>query len=137
MTNEQRNKITELRQNNICYTAIALITGLSKDSVKSYCRLHNLAGVRAENKMVNSTVKSCLFCGKKILQNPTRKEKKFCSDKCRMKWWNSNTEFVRRKKLANLVCQYCGQIFTSKNATQKYCSRKCYAKARKEQSHNE
>ena len=48
MTNEQRMKITDLRHQGYGYTAIANAVGLSKDSVKAYCRNHGLAGVKAE-----------------------------------------------------------------------------------------
>ena len=44
MTNEQRMKITNLRHQGYGYTAIANAVGLSKDSVKAYCRNHGLAG---------------------------------------------------------------------------------------------
>ena len=49
MTNEQREKITALRHQGFGYTAVANSVGLSKDSVKAYCRSHGLAGEKAEN----------------------------------------------------------------------------------------
>lgn len=39
---------------------------------------------------IDGEVHHCLCCGKEVVQPGGRKEKKFCSDKCRNKWWNSN-----------------------------------------------
>jgi endogenous inhibitor of DNA gyrase (YacG/DUF329 family) len=30
----------------------------------------------------------CEFCGQSVRQSEHRKRKRFCSDKCRMSWWN-------------------------------------------------
>ena len=48
MTNEQRIRIRELRAQGFGYTSIAKAVGLSKDSVKAFCRNHGLAGIKAE-----------------------------------------------------------------------------------------
>ena len=48
MTNEQREKITTLRQQGYGYMTIANAVGLFKDSAKAFCRIHQLAGVKAE-----------------------------------------------------------------------------------------
>ena len=47
MTNEQRERITALRHQGQGYATIANAVGLSKDSVKAFCRNHGLAGVKA------------------------------------------------------------------------------------------
>ena len=131
MNDIQRAKIEEMRKEGVGYSGIAIEIGLSKDSVRAYCRKHGLGGV-ADNKSIGISIKNrCLCCGKAVRQIPTRKEKKFCSDKCRMKWWNSHPEMIKRKNLAQLVCEYCGSDFESKNPAQKYCSRDCYALVRK------
>ena len=62
MTNEQRKEITDLRHQGYGYTAIANAVGLSKDSVKAFCRNHGLAGVKAEtNTPVEITTDVCLL----------------------------------------------------------------------------
>lgn len=74
----------------------------------------------------------CKNCGKAIRQPPGRKQKQFCSDKCRMAWWNSHREIVKKQTFTLFVCHYCGKEFTGYGNTQrKYCSRECYRKERK------
>ena len=136
MNDTQRMRIEEMRGEGIGYSVIAIETGLSKDSVKAYCRTHNLGGVKDIKKVGISASKKCMCCGKPVVQIPTRKPKKFCSDECRMKWWNSHPEMVKRKNIAHLVCALCGESFESKNPAQIYCSRDCYAKARKKAAGN-
>ena len=131
MTDAQRNTIIQMRANGSGYSAIATAVGLTKDNVKSFCRAHNLGGVKAEAAPSFSPGKNCLYCGKPIKQAPNRKMKKFCSDKCRLSWWNKHPEMVKRKKIAELKCQCCGETFTSKNPMQKFCSWNCYAESRK------
>lgn len=42
MTNEQKEKINQMRQKGIGYKQIANEIGLSRDSVRGYCRRHGL-----------------------------------------------------------------------------------------------
>ena len=80
MTNEQREKIQELRGHGYGYATIAGAVGLSKDSVKAFCRKNNLGGVVAEtNARIDLTCGVCLNCGKQLQQAPGRKKIKFCS----------------------------------------------------------
>ena len=70
-----------------------------------------------------------------ILQVKGRKAKYFCSDKCRNAWWNAHPEKVQRKAYYHLTCEYCGKEFISYgNRKRKYCSRSCYADARRSHS---
>ena len=98
MTNEQREKITALRHQGFGYTAIANSVGLSKDSVKAYCRSHGLAGEKAEShSLAEVPTQLCLNCGKTLIQFPRRKQKKFCCPECRTAWWNAHLEVVKQK----------------------------------------
>ena len=77
----------------------------------------------------------CRQCGKPIVQVKGRKAKYFCSDKCRNAWWNAHPEKVQRKAYYHLTCEYCGKEFISYgNRKRKYCSRPCYADARRSHS---
>ena len=121
MASKKTSEILELRRQGLGYKTIAAITGYSVNTVKSTCRSH---------PPLNEKV--CLQCGAKIEQLPHRKEKKFCSDKCRMAWWNSHPEAVNRKAVYHFTCAQCGQPFDSYgNDHRKYCSRACYAEARR------
>ena len=81
MTKEEKNKIEDLRMQGLGYTKIAQNLGLSINTVKSYCR-RNLPGHSNDQDSVEEQHR-CKNCGCEVLQNPGRKEKMFCSDKCR------------------------------------------------------
>lgn len=132
MTNEQREKITALRHQGYGYTAIANSVGLSKDSVKAYCRSHCLAGEKAEkHSLAKVPTQLCLNCGKVLIQHPGRKQKKFCCPECRTAWWNAHPEAVKQKAVYTFTCPKCKKEFTAYgNAKRKYCSHGCYIAAR-------
>lgn len=69
----------------------------------------------------------CEQCGRPIIQNPGRKRKRFCSDACRNKWWNSHLDLVKRKAVYTFTCLACGKKFTVYgNSHRKFCSHACY-----------
>lgn len=106
MTNEQREKITSLRHQGYGYTAVANSVGLSKDSVKAYCRSHGLAGEKAKShSLAEVPTQLCLNCGKALIQLPGRKQKKFCCPECRISWWNAHPEAVKQKAVYTFTCQ--------------------------------
>lgn len=130
MTDRQKNKVWEMRAGGYGYTKIARELGLSENTVKSFCRRKGLNGtVKTDTVAIiaGSDKSTCLCCGVEIRQNPGRKVKKFCSDKCRNKWWNSHLEQVERKAYYEFMCVYCKKPFTAYgNAGRKYCSHACY-----------
>ena len=77
MTDEQRQKITNLRTAGNGYKKIGKLLGLSENTVKSFCQRRKLGGVVVKS---NVAVAVCKCCGKPVQQNPGRKQKKFCSD---------------------------------------------------------
>lgn len=78
-----------------------------------------------------SDVYSCPQCGKHVKQR-TRRKKRFCSDRCRMKYWNSHSELISRRAYYTITCQNCGTVFRCYgNAHRKFCSRACYDAYRK------
>lgn len=125
MTDAQKIQIGNLREAGLGYKKIAEQMGLSENTVKTYCRRHGLGGKMAEQGTVDMDV--CLCCGVAVKQNPGRKKKKFCSDKCRNKWWNANLDKVNRKAVYEYECPHCKKPFTAYgNANRKYCSHECY-----------
>ena len=62
LTYEQKRQIEALRLNNMSYGKIAKETGVSKDSVKSYCRRH---GLKKEDLIL---YEKCLQCGTPLVQ---------------------------------------------------------------------
>jgi endogenous inhibitor of DNA gyrase (YacG/DUF329 family) len=132
LTQEQKTKITKLRADGYGYFKIAQLLGISKNTVKSFCRRNNLTGKVAEEiqKTLNPAYEGkhlCMSCGVSVEQNPGRKEKKFCSDECRMKWWNSNLDKVKRKAVYEFTCPHCKkQFMVYGNSSRKYCCHECY-----------
>lgn len=117
-----QNQIRNLALKGYGYKRIASVLEISLNTVKSHLRRHP----------ITSGCTVCLHCGKPVEQNPGRKEKKFCSDKCRMTWWNSHQDQVNKQAYYTLTCQYCGKEFASYgNKNRKYCCRECYAAARR------
>jgi len=95
--------INEMRLQGKSASEIAWKLGISVHTVRSHIRRHpDLVGGNP-----------CKNCGKSIMAVPGRKEKLFCSDKCRMAWWNSHREQVRKKTFYTIVCAYCGKEFES------------------------
>ena len=131
MTEEQKTQIANLRGEGYGYVRIAQALGISENTVKSFCRRKKLAGRAVASQTMPAAVRDgnhfCLCCGKEVAQTPGRKEKKFCSDRCRNKWWNSHLDHVKRKANYEFICPQCKKKFTAYgNAKRKYCSHECY-----------
>ena len=113
MTDKDRREITQMRGGGMGYGRIARLLGIPLSTVKSYCRRNNLLG-RAGGEV-------CMQCGNHLEQVLHRKKKKFCSDGCRIRWWNHHTHLMK----ANAVCVHCGKEFHGRSG-RKYCSHRCY-----------
>lgn len=121
MTKEERSLIVDLQKQGFGYRTIAAKLGLNLHSVKSYCARHP----------INKNQKYCLQCGVPVEKLPHKKEKKFCSDKCRFAWWREHKDEMTRRSVTKLFCPVCGQSFEAyESSGRKYCSRACYGKAK-------
>lgn len=131
MDAKQKEEITHLRMQGMTYEQVSKQLHLSVNTVKSYCQRNQLGG----RKQIVSEKYFCKQCGAKVKQIPRRKLKKFCSDKCRMKWWNGHPEKLHRKSGQSIVCPICENVFFAYvSANRKYCSRECYGKSKSEVS---
>lgn len=131
MNDIQRQQIHTLRNAGYSYGKIATKLNINENTIKTYCKRHGLGGIAKKTPLTDSPFQQCLNCGISIQQNPRRKEKKFCSDKCRNMWWNSHLDKVNRKAYYQLTCQHCNRIFFSYgNKQRKYCSHDCYVQER-------
>jgi protein-arginine kinase activator protein McsA len=137
MTDEERQKITELRINGFGYKAIAAAMGLNRNNVRSYCQRHGIGGssvvvaLNLEEQKNSSLI--CKHCNKKLTQAPRGRVRKFCSETCRRNWWQLHPD--KRKPNENamkkLTCSHCNNEFESYGAAErKYCSHNCYIKSR-------
>ena len=127
MTNEQRMMVSSLRADGMGYGAIARKVGISANTVKSFCR-RNAQQTEPEQPSAAETAEhKCLCCGTPVKQNAGRKEKKFCSDKCRNRWWNARLDQVDRRAIREVACASCGKAFSVYGrAARKYCCHECY-----------
>ena len=89
MNNFQREQIWLLRKNGLGYGEVAQVIGLSKDSVKKYCKRHpelkgqgTLPYLMVEKRVQDGT--NCPQCFQPMVPNKTGRPKKFCSDRCRI-----------------------------------------------------
>lgn len=119
MTDQEKMTILRFRDEGLGARKISERTGISENTVKSY--------LRRNKKRACEHV--CLFCGKPVEQTAGRKEKKFCSDSCRAKWWNRHININDRPGLKEYTCRCCGKKFRAYQG-RKYCSHACYIKDR-------
>lgn len=128
MTDRQEERIRKMKAGGCGYVRIAQELGLSENTVKSFCRRKGLNRTAADTALPEKGDKgACPCCGAEVRQNPGRKAKRFCSDKCRNAWWNSHLDQVQRKAHYDFVCAYCKKPFTAYgNVGRKYCSHACY-----------
>lgn len=129
MTDRQKDRIRQMRAAGYGYMKIAQELGISENTVKSFCRRKGLSAgkIKAAVPSADGDKGICPCCGAEVKQNPGRKAKKFCSDKCRNKWWNSHPDQIERKARYEFVCAYCKKPFTAYgNAGRKYCCHACY-----------
>ena len=129
MTEKQKSELIALRNDGFGYKKIAKATGLSENTVSSFCRRHGV-GTNQNGAALGKTA-VCKNCGAIVIIRPGVKPKQFCSDKCRNAWWNARQDEVSRKAYYNIVCSHCGGTFVSYgNRNRKYCSHACYVAER-------
>lgn len=122
---KQKERISYMRQEGVGYSKIAQTLGISENTVKSYCKRNHLGG-RAVIQTTNSG-SLCKSCGMPLEQTPGKKTRKFCSDECRINWWNTHPEHVKKEAIYHFNCAHCGSAFESYgNRSRKYCSHVCY-----------
>ena len=125
MTNHDKDQIRKLRLEGSGYGKIAQILNLPKSTVSSFCKT-----------MTNQSL-LCLHCNKKLKQTKGHRQKKYCSDECRMSYWKSNKAEFNRKPEYLVECFHCHTSFsTYQSLKRKYCSRDCYLKNRVENMNN-
>lgn len=128
MTALEKQKIKDMRCNKRSYAEIAVALDLPVNTVKTFCRRNHLSDADLTGDLL------CQNCGCSMTRGKY-KPKRFCSDKCRMLWWNSHQNQVKRSAHYSFVCACCGSEFTVYgNANRKYCSRACYLKARRDKA---
>lgn len=127
MTNEQREKIKSLRKEGWGYKKIAAELCISENSIKSFCKRNQLTGnaeKATDPKRKDSNL--CLSCGILVTQTPGYRARKYCSDRCRINWWNKHQPAPGRMNTHSFTCTACGVQFVAYGKRErKYCSRSC------------
>lgn len=121
MTNTEKTKIRKLREQGFGYKKISAQTGIPLNTVKSFCK-------RDTGKDEKSV---CLFCGTGLKLTPHKREKKFCSDKCRYAWWSKNRDKRCSRAPYRHECAQCGAVFYTDRTNSRYCCASCYSLARR------
>ena len=79
MTDKEKREIIELRNSGLGYGEIAKKLNVSRSTISTFF-----------NRQIDTKITNvCKECGKKLTNVPGKKEKVFCSDRCRYNWWNA------------------------------------------------
>lgn len=139
MDHEKAVEIILLRAEHKSYGEIAERTGLSVNTVKSYCLRHDLGDNRIKGPLSSRNerlkpknepvplVGYCRDCGSVFKQNRFG-TKKYCSKLCQGRWLRKHGNGKYKK-----VCPVCHKEFPVFDETRKpriYCSLDCYRTAR-------
>ncbi|MCD8306819.1 MAG: hypothetical protein LUD51_01120 [Clostridia bacterium] len=89
MTPKQTDTINSMLARDISEAEIAKSIGMSSAALRSY--LHRHPELRRD-------IKRCRCCGKIVPQTPHKREKQFCSDTCRMSYWNAQRPTKKPRK---------------------------------------
>lgn len=136
MTLFQKEQVRRMRCEGKSYSIIAGCLGISENTIKSFSQRNNLGGMNANSKAEQEDIGKevnnfCKNCCRLIEHRPSKKPRKFCSDECRIAWWNSHMDLVSQKSIYHLECMRCGKPFDSYgNKNRKYCTHACYIKDR-------
>ena len=119
MTNEEKSSISKLQKKGYGYRKIATELDLSPNTVKSYLK-----------KLTEDII--CPSCGQSVKQTVHRKEKRFCSTACRMKYWNKHPEEMKHKNSITTKCKNCGKaVIIYRKTPRIYCSHACAMEGRR------
>lgn len=122
MTAEQKSIIKNMRRKMHSYTEIADVTGLSINTIKSYCYRN---GLNTDELLKNGT--TCKNCGTTIMKQSKTKPRVFCCDDCKLDWWKKHKTEHNSNFIRNYTCPTCGKTFSDYNSAKRvYCSEKCY-----------
>ncbi len=119
MTEQQKERITLLRECGYSYNDISDHLEISTNTVRSFCNRKKIQV--KEHKEIHF----CKNCGLPI----TGEKKLYCNRKCKTEYWNHHPKI--RKGQVEKTCPTCGKSFFSyPHENRKYCSHSCYIKER-------
>lgn len=120
-----KREIISLREGRASFGRIAAITGVGRETIKSWCRRNSISP-RATGTPINGV---CEHCGKAIDQS--RRGQRFCGRSCRMSWWYAHPMMLERRAITTHICAGCGATFESYgDKHRKYCMHSCHIRTR-------
>ena len=135
MTDQQKKQIMGMRLRGDSHAVIADALGLSRNTVKSFC-LRNLHPESLEERAAPTLIGTCAQCGTGFVLCPGHRQRRFCSDQCRITWWNAHRDLLNSKVLLENTCACCGKHFMGYARQQrKFCSHACYIAHRYKKEH--
>ena len=88
MTPLQEQRITELRQQNFSYRYIGEQVDMPLNTVKSICRRRGIESFGPRKRKVEKKRSAlCHNCLCYLDHKGDARDRRFCSDACRMEWW--------------------------------------------------
>ena len=96
MKQEEQEMIRSLRLQGWGYKRIAKELKLNRNQVQLFCKTHGLGGA-GEFVKLNMPIwyeqnGLCIICGEKLEQKDRGRKKRFCSGKCRTKYYRMRKE---------------------------------------------
>ena len=121
----QKEQVRRMRCEGTSYLKIAVCLGISENTI-NHCQRNNIGGMNVTLKVEQADTRKeannyCKNCDKSIEQQPGRKPRKFCSDECRITWWNSHMDMVSQKSIYYSECKGCRKPFDSYVNIDKCC----------------
>lgn len=122
MTQLEKQEIIKLRNEGKSYKQISELTGICLSTIKTVC-------LRYQTKQ-NEQVYYCKCCGRKLVFTDGKKQKQYCSDTCRMRYWRNNKDKMNIAHTIQVECPVCSRVFTVYETKKKtYCCRECYLRS--------
>lgn len=139
----ERERVRELRMNDMECKTIAEVMGIPEGVVISHCIRLGLP-ISGTCRLVKLSPEEenwlryrqgpppdlkCPACGKLIIQPQRGRKKRFCSEQCRFRHWNTKREEKRAETGRETVCENCGKTFFAvkeKETERRFCCRECY-----------
>ena len=144
MTEKEKTHITTLRERGYTYKQISDETGIGLSTVKMHFNrmlAHQhpacveitsntpVAPIETTNAASTEHDPVCLQCGEPLGKDISGR-RRFCSDRCRIRWWMEHPEQLRNAKKHQHQCPICGKMFFAYKPAQ-YCSLDCYHHSRR------
>lgn len=137
MTESQKQIIIELRKTGISYSETAKKAGVPVSTVKSFCRRNSISPIPIQTPETYDPG-FCLTCGRVVPLIPGKKQRRFCGNTCRMRWYRANGSPKGKTVSYMFICVSCGKPFLAYGKKdRKYCGLACFFAERTREHLNE